>query len=700
MSWLSNLISSSAPSASQFTHTSSHEPPRFSKVQEYVEQPDCRLAGEGVRSDVQSMEEEEDIRSPYWHCMLAGGVGGSSGDMLMHSIDTVKTRQQGDPHIPPKYGSLSSTYLKIFRQEGFRRGLYSGVTPAFLGSFPGTIIFFGTYEYSKRNLIDAGLHHSLAYLAGGFIADFGASFIYVPSEVLKTRLQLQGRYNNPSFNSGYNYRGTLDAARTIIRQEGIYALFYGYKATIFRDLPFSALQFAFYEQEQIWARTYVGNRDIGLGLEISTAASAGGLAGVITCPLDVVKTRIQTQINPTEVASAAPPASNIQQPQRLLKAIADGKPMHHHRLHEMLSSIPKRHISTSSPNTTMPRPGAVKLDTSSVVTGLMLIYKTEGVVGLFRGIGPRAKQRKGDLTEIAQHVGLSNYEKMRKSELEVAIEDYLRSNASRYENDPTTAPFYQGVDPASPVKHKGGKAIAGGMKEEEKKPRPRRQTLKAKNELEGSDSDLHTAITQRTPAKALSLARHVPLPPSPAVIANQIDAQTSSMRNSMTKYIHTSGLPQYATSARRGLSNVTSIELLIIFIEAWGLRTEVLPLRYLATTPAIPALGLNAIHVKAPDLFALLTAAFWGPVGLWSLTSIFLPLIGGWFINLKGDGGYDSVSFNVVKALAAWTAYARRGVSGDSARTVERAIPGGCTGLLVGAFIGGLAGLYEAVLRK
>ena len=99
--------------------------------------------------------------------MIAGGIGGTTGDLLMHSIDTVKTRQQGDPHIPPKYTSLASTYSKIFRQEGVRRGLYSGVTPAFLGSFPGTIIFFGVYEYSKRHLIDAGLHQSLAYLAGG-----------------------------------------------------------------------------------------------------------------------------------------------------------------------------------------------------------------------------------------------------------------------------------------------------------------------------------------------------------------------------------------------------------------------------------------------------------------------------------------------------------------------------------------------------
>lgn len=34
-------------------------------------------------------------------------------------------------------------------------------------------------------------------------------------QVLKTRLQLQGRYNNPYFKSGYNYRGTIDATRTV-----------------------------------------------------------------------------------------------------------------------------------------------------------------------------------------------------------------------------------------------------------------------------------------------------------------------------------------------------------------------------------------------------------------------------------------------------------------------------------------------------
>ncbi|KAF4533845.1 Mitochondrial carrier protein [Lasiodiplodia theobromae] len=343
-------------------------------------------------------EEEVDLeakRPPYIHAMLAGGLGGLTGDMLMHSLDTVKTRQQGDPHIPPKYTSMGNTYRTIFHQEGFLRGLYGGVIPAFLGSFSGTVIFFGTYEWSKRFMVDAGIAPPIAYFSGGLLADLFAAPLYVPSEVLKTRLQLQGRYNNPYFRSGYNYRGTWHAARTIVRLEGWHALFHGFKATLARDLPFSALQFAFYEQEQKLAKSWVGSKDIGLPLEILTGATAGGMAGTITCPLDVVKTRIQTQQSPE--AAAAFNAKVAKQKSNVSSSSprSNSKPSKH-------STPPgpgpghgtpkgsKRPISTSSPSTSLKQHSAATLDTSSIIKGLRMIYKTEGVWGLFRGVGPRA----------------------------------------------------------------------------------------------------------------------------------------------------------------------------------------------------------------------------------------------------------------------------------------------------------------------
>jgi hypothetical protein len=222
----------------------------------------------------------------------------------------------------------------------------------------------------------------LAYFNAGLIADVVASPVYVPSEVLKTRLQLQGRYNNPYFQSGYNYRSTLHAFTSLIRYEGFGALFYGYKATLYRDVPFSALQFAFYEQEQKLARAWMGSRDIGLPLEIFTGASAGCMAGVITCPLDVVKTRIQTQVNPIE--GVPPPPQSYQQASSLKHTTSSkSKP-------SPSAQSTMRHISTSSPSTSLKSHAAATLDTSSVMTGLRIIYKTEGVKGLFRGVGPRA----------------------------------------------------------------------------------------------------------------------------------------------------------------------------------------------------------------------------------------------------------------------------------------------------------------------
>ena len=326
----------------------------------------------GSNNNMAPEAHQKESRPSYVHAMIAGGLGGTTGDFLMHSLDTVKTRQQGDTHTPPKYTSMSSSYSTILRQEGIRRGLYGGWVPALLGSFPGTVIFFGTYEYSKRNMIDAGISPHISYLMSGFLADLAASIVYVPSEVLKTRLQLQGRYNNPFFNSGYNYKSTLHAVKTIVHQEGLTALFYGYKATVYRDLPFSALQFFFYEQGQSWAKNWKKRKDIGLKLELITGAAAGGLAGVITCPLDVVKTRTQTQVNFNAEATYKSTSSPFQDQSTGVD-----------------SSLKRQIRSTPSLTTYATGSSTVDFNSSSVVNGLKLIYKSEGLPGWFRGVGPR-----------------------------------------------------------------------------------------------------------------------------------------------------------------------------------------------------------------------------------------------------------------------------------------------------------------------
>jgi hypothetical protein len=84
---------------------------------------------------------------------------------------------------------------------------------------PGTTLYFAIYELTKRTLTEANVPEVVSHLTAGALGDLTASFIYVPSEVLKTRLQLQGRYNNPHFVSGYNYKNTWHATKMVKKKD-------------------------------------------------------------------------------------------------------------------------------------------------------------------------------------------------------------------------------------------------------------------------------------------------------------------------------------------------------------------------------------------------------------------------------------------------------------------------------------------------
>lgn len=296
-----------------------------------------------------------------WPYIGAGILGSALSDSAMHSLDTIKTRQQAAPHHI-KYQSTTAAYMTILKEEGFLRGWYAGYGAAMLGSVPRGILFFGTYEFLKREMISTwGVNETVTHLTAGMMGDLVTSVVFVPSEVLKTRLQLQGRHNNPFFNSGYNYKGLWDAIVTIASSKesnsssgnGWRTFYQGYRATLCRDLPFSAMQFAFYEKFRKWAmwlEDTSSGRDLSMVSELVVGGMAGGLTGVLTTPLDVFKTRLQTQ-NPS------------------------------------LSS-PANAISNNNNNNNTGKQPTI-LTSPSVLKGLKTIYQNEGFKVLFSGVQPR-----------------------------------------------------------------------------------------------------------------------------------------------------------------------------------------------------------------------------------------------------------------------------------------------------------------------
>ncbi|KAI9756550.1 MAG: hypothetical protein M4579_003809 [Chaenotheca gracillima] len=339
-------------------------------------------------------------------------------------------------------------------------------------------------------------------------------------------------------------------------------------------------------------------------------------------------------------------------------------------------------------------------------------------------------QRKSDLVSYADEAGLKEYESLKKADLETALEEHLRANETTLSKNPKFNPFYsRAASSASPVKRERVSSNAAPTSEGEAKPaKPRgRRVTKVTDEVGTTDDSSpdtagrKSALLTRTPRPNLALARSVPLPPSPAVVADAIDRRTAVIRSKVSDAWDDSGVTKRAEGIRDALSSVVSIEAATLAIEAIGLRPEILPLRYAFTIPPLALLKTAAWPVALPDFFLILTSSFWAPLTLWITTSLTVPLIFAYFFNLTRQGksghagtrsrsantGYefDPLTFNVAKALIAILVYSQDvkfgGLIGnESVERIRGSVPGGIQGILLGAGIGALASIYEAVLKK
>ncbi|KAG4413239.1 hypothetical protein IFR04_013628 [Cadophora malorum] len=335
------------------------------------------------------------------------------------------------------------------------------------------------------------------------------------------------------------------------------------------------------------------------------------------------------------------------------------------------------------------------------------------------------KMRKGELVELSDTVGFTEYDGLKKTELEVALDDYLTKNASQFSSDTQLAPFYKGRNGSSPVK-KEAASLASDIETKVKSVK-RRVTKAAEELLATDDSEIEPATTRarsaltRTPRASalsnLSFASNVPLPPSPSVVADVIDRRTQVLRSKVANMYEDSGLIEYAQTTRESLSTVQAVQAVVTLFEFYNLRKEVLADRYAFTIPTINYLTSAPYDVKIPDLFLLLTASFWNPVSLWAITTLVIPLIASYFFNLTAKPSrtrshaphfaykFDPLTFSIAKALMTFVVFGQDVNFGglvdlESVARINSAVYGGWKGVLVGTGITGLITLYDAVLKK
>lgn len=278
---------------------------------------------------------------------ISGAASGFVAGVVVCPLDVVKTRLQAQGvlsqanqdyhrrhpnlkvHFKPKYTGFVGAFRTIIHEEGIR-GLYRGLVPITIGYLPTWTIYFTVYERAKKfyphfNRSHFGMQMDLFnHFCAALTAGMTSSVAVNPIWVVKTRLMIQTGKNSTIYDSATPqqasksakneakaikdaakpvrsyYTGTVDAFRTMYREEGFRVFYLGLTPSLF-GLLHVGIHFPVYEKLKRVLHTEQEDQDGKLWRLIVASSFSKMVASTITYPHEILRTRMQIQADRSNI---------------------------------------------------------------------------------------------------------------------------------------------------------------------------------------------------------------------------------------------------------------------------------------------------------------------------------------------------------------------------------------------------------------
>ncbi|RDW59690.1 putative succinate-fumarate transporter [Coleophoma cylindrospora] len=232
--------------------------------------------------------------------LIAGGAAGMMEALVCHPLDTIKVRMQLSRRARAP-GAKKRGFLKtgseIIKKET-PLGLYKGLGAVITGIVPKMAIRFTSFEAYKKMLAnkDTGAVSGQAIFLAGLAAGVTEAVLVVtPMEVIKIRLQAQHHSMADPLDIP-KYRNAAHALYTVVKEEGVGALYRGISLTALRQGSNQAVNFTAYtEFKEILQKWQPDLRDGQLPSYQTTLIGlvSGAMGPLSNAPIDTIKTRLQ-----------------------------------------------------------------------------------------------------------------------------------------------------------------------------------------------------------------------------------------------------------------------------------------------------------------------------------------------------------------------------------------------------------------------
>jgi solute carrier family 25 S-adenosylmethionine transporter 26 len=225
--------------------------------------------------------------TPFLIALMAGGLAGTTVDITLYPIDTLKTRLQSP---------------QGFIKSGGFRGVYNGIGAAAIGSAPGAALFFSVYEYLKEyinnndngpGILGKDVSPMWGHMIAASVGEAAACLVRVPTEVLKQNMQTGTATSGGTTTLSQTWNKIIAQKSANSFASSIFGgLYRGYGITLMREIPFAFIQFPIYEQmKKSWA-VYQKKEAVSPIQAALCGSVSGAFAAACTTPLDVIKTRL------------------------------------------------------------------------------------------------------------------------------------------------------------------------------------------------------------------------------------------------------------------------------------------------------------------------------------------------------------------------------------------------------------------------
>ena len=185
--------------------------------------------------------------------IASGGAAGAMSLVFVYSLDYARTRLANDAKAGKggerMYNGLIDVYSKTLKTDGIQ-GLYRGFVISCVGIIVYRGCYFGFYDTLKPILLgeDAGV---MASFALGYVVTISAGLVSYPIDTIRRRMMMTS-------GQAVKYKGSMDCAVQVIKNEGFMSLMKGAGANILRGVAGAGVLAGFDKFKEVYMSWRLG----------------------------------------------------------------------------------------------------------------------------------------------------------------------------------------------------------------------------------------------------------------------------------------------------------------------------------------------------------------------------------------------------------------------------------------------------------